>query len=76
VTVKLADRAPAAVGVNVTVTVHFPPAATLPPQLFVEPKSPAFAPLIAIELIANAAFPLFATVTACPALVCPTVRPL
>jgi hypothetical protein len=72
VTTKLAVRDPCAVGLNVTVTAQLPPAATLPPQLFVALKSPAFAPPVPIELIVSAALPPFVTVTPWPPLADPT----
>ena len=47
VTVSVPVRAPAAVGVNVTLIVQLEFAATVVPQLSVSAKSPALAPLIA-----------------------------
>jgi antitoxin (DNA-binding transcriptional repressor) of toxin-antitoxin stability system len=68
-------RPPAAVGVNVTLTVQLAPVARLVPQLFVCAKSP----LAAIELIDAAAVPVFCTVTdwlglVWPATVVPNAR--
>ena len=62
-------RVPAAVGVNFTVTVHDAPAAIDEPQVFVCEKSPVAA---TPETVA-AAVPVLVTVTACVALVVPTV---
>src|ERR1700722_13641615 len=45
-TVTDADRAPAAVGLNVTSMVQLPSSATDEPQLFVWEKSPEFVPVI------------------------------
>lgn len=44
--VTLADRLPAAVGVNVTLIVQLPPGAMLVPQLLVRAKSPGLVPVI------------------------------
>lgn len=70
--VTLAARFPVAVGVKVTLIVHFAPTArfaVLAGQVLVSAKSPLFAPVMAILEIANAAVPLFVNVTLCPALV-------
>lgn len=69
VNVRVPVRAPLAVGVKVTETVHFAPAATLVPQVLVSAKSPE----AAMEVIASAAVPELVKVTVCPALVEPTV---
>ena len=55
-----AVRVPAAVGLKVTLTIQFAPAATLAPQVFVWEKSPLLAPVIAMPepLNANVAFPV------------------
>jgi hypothetical protein len=62
-------RAPDAVGLNVTLMVQFPAAATELPQVLVSAKSP----LAAILVIVRAALPVFDSVTVCAALVLPTV---
>ena len=54
VTVSVALRDPAAVGVKVTLIVQFPPAATLDPQLLVCPKSPGLVPVKAMLVMLNA----------------------
>jgi hypothetical protein len=63
VMVKVAVRVPGAVGVNVTLIVQAPPAATELPQEFVPAKSLGLAPVKAIVLIARAAFPVLFRVT-------------
>jgi hypothetical protein len=63
VNTRFAIRFPVAPGVNVTVTRHLAPAATLVPQLFVTAKSAAFAPLAAMDVIVKAADPLLVRVT-------------
>ena len=75
VMVTEAERAPVAVGLNVTLIEQSAPAASvevLGGQLFVCEKSPLLAPVIAMLEIVSAAFPLFVTVTFCDALVLPT----
>ena len=52
-TVTEAERAPAAVGANVTMIVQVPDAGTLDPQLFVCPKSPGFVPVMVMLEIAR-----------------------
>src|SRR5207342_805460 len=52
---RLADRAAAADGVNVTVIVHDAPPARLEPHVLVFAKSPGFAPVIAMLLISSVA---------------------
>ena len=65
-----ADRAPSAVGVNVTLTVQFSPAASVPPQVFAEmAKSPGFAPVRVMLVIVTVAGPVFVSVTVCALLV-------
>src|ERR1017187_9470189 len=71
-TVTVAARAPAAVGLKVTLIVQLAPGATLDPQLLVRAKSPALAPETAMPVIFNAAFPELARVIACAALGGPT----
>lgn len=48
VTVTAALRAPAAEGVNVTLMMHVPEAATLEPQVLVCAKSPGLVPVTAM----------------------------
>jgi hypothetical protein len=67
-------RVPVALGVNVTLIVQDAPAATDVPQLFVCAKSPVLVPVMAILVTLNAALPVLLNVTACAALVVPTVR--
>jgi hypothetical protein len=65
VIVNVPVRAPVAVGVNVTLMLQLAPAASVAPQVFVEPKSP----VTEIELMLRLAVPVFESVTACVALV-------
>jgi hypothetical protein len=58
-----AVRLPLAVGVNLTLIVQFPPAATELPQLLLWAKSPAFVPVIARLVMLNVALPLLVRVT-------------
>jgi low affinity Fe/Cu permease len=63
VIVTLAERLPAAVGLNVTLMVQVPPAATLEVvQVFVWAKSGPLVPVMATVLTVSAALPLFVTV--------------
>jgi hypothetical protein len=64
VMVTEALRAPVADGVNATLIVQFPPAATLLPQLFVCAKSPGFVSVIATAELLKVALPALETVTA------------
>jgi hypothetical protein len=59
---------PLAVGEKVTRIEQVPPAATLVPQLLLEPNSP----VVATPLISKAALPVLVKVTVCEALVVPT----
>jgi hypothetical protein len=68
---KLAVRFPAAVGVNVTLTVQLPFAANELAHVLVSAKSPGLAPVKAIPLIAKAAFPVLLRVKDWVALVVP-----
>ena len=71
VMVSVALRAPAAVGLKVTLKVQLAPAASVAgnaPQVFVWAKSP----LVAMALIVSGALPLLVSVTVCAALVVPT----
>ena len=63
VMVNAALRLPAAVGVNVTLTVQLPPAATELPQVVVSGKSPALPPVTAKLVMPKAEFPLFVRVS-------------
>jgi hypothetical protein len=67
VTVNVPVRAPAAVGLKVTLMVQEPPAVTLLPQLLASEKSP----LMATLATASAAPPVLLRVTVCAALVVP-----
>src|ERR1035441_9703894 len=67
-----APRIPAAVGVNVTEMLQFPPAATLAPQVLVCAKSPGLGPLSAMLVIVRAAEPVLLSVNDWDALVVPT----
>ena len=73
VKVSVAVRVPAAVGVNVTLTVQFPEPARAVPQVFAEmAKSPALAPERAMLAILIEAVPPLANVTDCGEVVAPT----
>lgn len=61
--VKLPVRVPVAAGVKLTRMEQVAPAARLPTQLSVSPKSEAFVPLIAMLAILTAVEPLFVNVT-------------
>lgn len=66
VKVREADRAPRAVGVNVTLTTQFKPAARVAPQVFAEmAKSPGFAPVRVMLVIVTVAGPVLVSVTVC-----------
>src|SRR5207249_4739449 len=73
VTLNDALLVPLAVGVKVTLIVHCAPAATEVPQLLVCPKSPLLAPVMAMLEMFNVAEPMLLRVTACAALVVPTI---
>src|SRR5438046_1014349 len=68
-TVKVPFRAPAMVGVNVTVIVQLPPAARLEPQLLVCAKSPELEPVKPMLLILKAVFWGLVSVSFWPGLV-------
>lgn len=68
-TLKLPVRVPDAVGVNVTLMLQFPPAASEPPHVLVAAKSP-LATMLVIDSVAP---PVLDRVTVCAALVVPTV---
>jgi hypothetical protein len=65
VTVRLAERAPVAVGVKFTVMVQDALDARLVPQLFVWEKSPGFVPVYAMLEIVIAAVPVLVSVAVC-----------
>ena len=69
VTVRVALRLPAAPGVKVTKIVQFEPAATLPAQVLVWAKSPAFVPLMVMLEIVSAPVPALLSFTVCAPLV-------
>jgi hypothetical protein len=66
-------RAPDAVGVNVTLIWQDPPVPRVVPQELVSAKSPAFTPVIPIELIVRVELPALLRVTSCGEVVPPTV---
>ena len=68
-TERVALRAAATVGLNVTLIVQFAPAARLEPHVFVAAKSPEFVPEMAMLVIVRDAAPVFESVTICAALV-------
>jgi hypothetical protein len=59
---KVAARLPVAAGENVTLMVQLPLAATELPHVLVCPKSPGLAPVNAMLLMVNAAFPVLLNV--------------
>jgi hypothetical protein len=69
---KVADFDPAVEGVNVTLTVHDPPAATAVAPVFVCANIAASVPVKETSLIVSEPFPVFATVTTCAAATVPT----
>ena len=72
VSVSDALRAPAALGVNVTLMAQVAPAATLAPQVFVCAKSVALVPVKPTVVMLNAVLCELVSVTAWAALVVPT----
>ena len=68
VSVIVAERAPPAVGLNVTVIVQVELGASDDPQSFVCRKSPGLVPVTAMLVMATAPPPEFVTVTICAAL--------
>ena len=75
VNVRLALRAPAIVGVNMTFKVHEAPAGIvlgLMGQLLVWAKSPALVPVSTMLVRVKAPVPLLVSVTVCAVLVVPT----
>jgi hypothetical protein len=73
VTVAAPVTAPIMFGVNVTLNVHFPPAATVAPQGFAPLGVAAKSPLAAMPEIVSVVPELLVNVTVCGALVVPTV---
>jgi hypothetical protein len=67
-----AENGPAAEGVNVTLTVHVPPANSGAPQVLVWENPTALAPVIEIAEMDSDPVPLLETVTVCAALAEPT----
>jgi hypothetical protein len=70
--VTLADLAPVAVGLNVTLMEQLAPAAKLAPQVFVCEKSPLLVPVKVMLVRVSVAVPLFVSVIALAALATPT----
>jgi hypothetical protein len=68
---KVAEREPVAVGVNVTPIEQFPPATTPDPQLFVCWKSLGLVPPTEIPVMLSAALPELVSITLCTGLVLP-----
>ena len=66
---KVAEREPVAVGVNVTSIEQFPPGTTPDPQLFVCWKSLALLPPTEIPVMLSAALPELVSITLCAGLV-------
>src|ERR1700682_2068234 len=67
-------RSPVAVGLKVTLMLQLPPAARVPPHVFVWTKSFAFAPTTATLVIASVASPVLRSVAVCAALVVSSSR--
>ena len=68
----MAARAPAAVGLNVTLIVQLLPEERLDPQLVVFEKSPVFVPEIEIDICLKFELPELLRVIDCEALLVPT----
>ena len=68
-----ADRAPTAVGLNVTLIEQLAPATRLAPHVLVWAKSPGLVPVRLTLVIVSGAVPVLDNVTVCAALVVPTV---
>jgi hypothetical protein len=64
----VAVRLPSALGVNVTLIVHIPPAATEVPQVLVSEKSPGFAPIKAMLPMVTGIVPVLESVIVCTTL--------
>ena len=73
VTVKLAEKEPAATGLKATYTVQLALAASVAPQVSRASKSAALAPVSEIEVRVNVDVPELVSVTACAADVVPCV---
>jgi hypothetical protein len=73
VMVSVAVRTPFAVGLNVTLTVQLNEGTTPRPQLLTSAKSTAFVPVIRMLLILSDELPVLVSVTACGALLVPTI---
>jgi hypothetical protein len=71
VTLRAAERAPLAVGLNVTLMMQLDPAASELPQVWVWAKSPGLFPLTAMLVIVKEVVPTFVSVTFIAALVVP-----
>lgn len=65
VTLRLAEKLPAAEGENVTLILHVAPAGSVVPHVVVCAKAVAFAPEIAMAMLVKAPFPLSARVMVC-----------
>jgi hypothetical protein len=72
VIVKVALRAPIALGVKVTLIAQVVPAAKLEPQVFVSWKSPEFVPVTPMLEMARLRLPGFESVADCAMLIIPT----
>jgi len=68
----VAVRVPTAVGMNVTLIVHVPLAATELPQVLVTAKSPGFVPVVVMPVIDKLVLPVLVKVTDCALLATPT----
>src|SRR5580704_1857714 len=72
VIVMAAERAPIAVGEKVALIVQLPPPASVAPQVVVLPKSPLFAPVIAMLVMSSVETDVFVSVVVIEELVVPT----
>ena len=70
--VMAAERAPIAVGEKVALIVQLPPPASVAPQVVVLPKSPLFAPVIAMLVMSSVETDVFVSVVVIEELVVPT----
>lgn len=66
---RVAERAPPAVGLKVTLIEQLTPAAKVDPQVVVRAKSALFAPVMEVAIPVRVVVPLFFNVTVCAALV-------
>lgn len=71
-TLTLALRAPAAVGVNVTLMPQLLPAVNVPPHVVVRVKSPGLLPVMVMLEIVSVAPPVFVSVMVCGDVLTPT----